>query len=168
MSSLPIAQICSPCVLALGKLIQGTSYSNYDDTIASEWSTIQSKCGVSYPTDVQPLETHLSEFSGFTSHYPVPSTCLSGNTYTVASGDDCVRISTSKQVSTGALISLNQLFPDCSNLQGMSPSFSCLFLYAFPASRIALRMPSFQVASHFAFPTNAQQPRSSKATPAIA
>lgn len=62
----------------------------------------------------------MTNLSGFTSpNTPISSTCLSGNTYTVVSGDDCIKISSSKKVSTGALIVLNQLFPDCSNLLGL-------------------------------------------------
>lgn len=119
MASLPVAQVCSPCILALGRQMQATSYSNYNDAIATEWSTIQTKCGVKYPTAVPPLQTNATEFSGFASPgTPASTTCLSGNTYTVVSGDDCIKISSLKKVSTGALIVLNQLFPDCSNLLG--------------------------------------------------
>lgn len=119
MASLPVAQVCSPCILALGRQMQATSFSNYNDAIAAEWSSIQTKCGVKYPTNVLPLETNATEFSGFASpDAPVSTTCLSGNSYTVVSGDDCIKISSSKKVSTGALIVLNQLLPDCSNLLG--------------------------------------------------
>lgn len=120
MASLPVAQVCSPCILALGQQMQATSYSNYNDAIATEWASIQSKCGVNYPTAVPSLQTNVTEFSGFASpNTPASSiSCLSGNTYTVVGGDDCLKISSLKKVSTGALIVLNQLFPDCSNLLG--------------------------------------------------
>lgn len=120
MASLPVSQVCSPCILALGRQMQATSYSNYNDAIAAEWTSIQTKCGVKYPTAVPPLQTNVTEFSGFASpNTPTSTTCLSGNTYTVVSGDGCLKISSSKKVSTGALIVLNQLLPDCSNLLGM-------------------------------------------------
>ena len=120
MASLPEAQVCSPCILALGQLLQATSFSNYDDTIASEWASIQETCHVNYPTDVQPPEATPTDITGFApANFTISTACISGNTYEVANGDDCVRISTSKSVSTGGLIVLNQLFPDCSNLVGM-------------------------------------------------
>ena len=120
MASLPEAQVCSPCILALGQLLQATSFSNYDDTVASEWASIQKTCNVNYPTDVQPPEATPTDVTGFApANFTISTACISGNTYDVVSGDDCVRISTSKSVSTGGLIVLNQLFPDCSNLLGM-------------------------------------------------
>ena len=118
MTNLPKSQLCSPCLLALGRLIQSTSYSNYDDTVASEWSTIQKQCGVSYPTGVQPPAASPTNVPGFNTNYTASTDCLSGNTYNVVSGDNCVGISTSKGVSTGGLTVINQLLPDCSNLLG--------------------------------------------------
>ena len=128
MASLPRAQICSPCIIALGRLIQGTSFSNYDDTIASEWASIQKTCGVNYPTDVQPPEATPIDITGFApANYTTTTICLSGNTYNVAGGDDCVKISSSKSVSTGSLIIVNKLFPDCSNLLGTWSTIILLF-----------------------------------------
>ncbi|KAI1811896.1 hypothetical protein GGS20DRAFT_588042 [Poronia punctata] len=41
----------------------------------------------------------------------------SGQTYTVASGDDCGSIAVSQSVSAGTLITLNNVLPDCTNLE---------------------------------------------------
>ena len=103
------------------RLLQSTSFSNYDDGAKDEWKSIQNICGVSYPSEVQPPKTNVTTPVGFApANYSVqdPTNCLSGDTYTVANGDDCGKISTSKDVSTGTLIVLNQLFPDCTNLLG--------------------------------------------------
>lgn len=130
MVNLQEAQVCSPCIIALGRLLQATSFSNYDDTIASEWSSIQKTCQVDYPIDVQPPEATPTDMIGFApTNYTISTACISGNTYDVASGDDCVKISQSKNVSTGGLIVLNQLFPDCSNLVGMC-STALLFIFS--------------------------------------
>jgi hypothetical protein len=126
MTSLSEAQLCSPCILSLGQTIQGTSFSNYNLGIASQWSSIQSTCGVDYPIAVQPLTTNLTSISGFasptnsTSNSTAPTFCLSGNKYTVVSGDGCLGISEAKNVPTGTLRVLNDIFPDCSNLDSKS------------------------------------------------
>lgn len=69
---------------------------------------------------MQPLTTNVTDPLGFApAGYPVSSSCLSGNTYAVAPGDECGQIAIAKGVSTGTLISINNLLPDCSNLLGM-------------------------------------------------
>ena len=140
MASLPEAQVCSPCIIALGQLLQSTSFSNYDDTIASEWASIQKTCQVNYPIDVQPPEATPTDMIGFApTNYTISTACISGNIYDVANGDDCVKISKSKSVSTGGLIVLNQLFPDCSNLAGMWPTF---YLFRCPLQKHCVLTPS--------------------------
>lgn len=120
-TSLPPSVLCSPCVLAMYQVLQGTAYSYYDSAMAVEWSTIQSKCNVSYPTQVQQNPTNITNIPGFApANYSTPP-CLSGSTYLVVSGDDCTTISQKQNVSTGALIGLNSLFADCSNLIGKIP-----------------------------------------------
>ena len=47
---------------------------------------------------------------------PSNSTCLSGNFYTVLSGDDVQKIAATKNVATGPLMTLNGIFPDGTNL----------------------------------------------------
>lgn len=130
MTSLSEAQQCSPCILSLGQTIQGTSFSNYDLGIASQWSSIQSTCGVEYPVEVQPLTTNLTSLAGFasptnfTSNSTSPAFCLSGTKYTVVSGDGCIGISAAKNVATGTLRVLNDIFPDCTNLERKSSNVS--------------------------------------------
>ena len=119
MASLPKDQACSPCILGLAQAIQATSYSNYDDSIAADWASLQKLCGVSHPTAVQPFPVNATDVPGFApSGYPVSSTCASGHNYTVVSGDNCQKIAANASVSTGTLIAINNIFPDCSNLEG--------------------------------------------------
>ncbi|KAJ6086049.1 LysM domain protein [Penicillium sp. IBT 16267x] len=115
-TSLPSSVACSPCVLELYKLLQKTPYSYYDSDMVSDWSAIQTLCGVSYPTEVPQNPTNVTDIPGFApANYSTPS-CLSESTYAVVSGDNCIAISQAQNVSTGALIALNNLLPDCSNL----------------------------------------------------
>ena len=128
---LPDDLLCSPCVLALYRVLQGTAYSYYDELMASDWKAIQDKCGVTYPTDVTPNPTNVTDIPGFAT--PGDSaenstiTCLSGNTYTVVSGDNCIAISQQHNVSTGTLLILNNIFADCSNLIGR---YLFIFIYS--------------------------------------
>ncbi|KAI5305672.1 hypothetical protein KEM56_003676 [Ascosphaera pollenicola] len=111
------SQLCSDCVVSLFKYMQSTPYSNYDESLSQIWSAIQAKCSLSYPTDVPPLQTNITQPDGFA---PPGSgaeyTCLSGSNYTVKNGDDCETIAEKNHVSTGTLIAINSLYPDCSNL----------------------------------------------------
>ncbi|KAH9206729.1 hypothetical protein DL95DRAFT_347253 [Leptodontidium sp. 2 PMI_412] len=110
--------LCSPCVLSLYQQLQGTAYSYYDSVMATEWATIQKTCGVSFPTAVPVNPTNVTAIPGYApNNFTTSNVCYSGNTYTVASGDNCIAISKAKGVSTGALININSLLPDCSNLQ---------------------------------------------------
>ncbi|XWW92082.1 hypothetical protein V2A60_000004 [Cordyceps javanica] len=114
---LPKDTLCSECIINLGRLLQGTSFSNYGKKMAQEWQSIQSSCGVSYPTDVQPIAGNQTDIPGYApSGYPV-AMCNSGKTYTVVSGDDCGKIAQNNNVPRGALIANNDILPDCSNLQ---------------------------------------------------
>ena len=120
-TSLPTTVLCSSCVLSLYQQLQGTAYSYYDEIMAAEWSNVQKQCGVSYPTAVPVNPTNVTSIPGFApSNFTSSNFCYSDTTYTVASGDNCVSISKAYNVSTGALININNLLPDCSNLDGMS------------------------------------------------
>ena len=107
--------LCSPCMLQLLRNQQGTAFSGYDESSAQTWASIQSNCGVSYPTIVQPPAATPTAIPGFAnSSYSAP--CLSGNTYLVKSGDDCGAIADANNVATGTLIAINQLLPTCTDL----------------------------------------------------
>lgn len=116
-TGLPASDLCSSCVVSAFRQIQSTPYSNYGAQLVDQWSSIQETCSLDYPTAVQPLQTNVTNLPGYSNlnTTELPS-CLSGNTYTVASGDTCTAISVSQNISTGALISINQVLPDCSNL----------------------------------------------------
>ncbi|KAJ7228438.1 LysM domain protein [Mycena pura] len=114
LNSLPAAQKCSPCVLGLMNQAQGTAFSNFSPLHVDDWVAVQQSCGVSFPTDVQPPVANLS--TPIVANSTGTSQCLSGNLYTVQSGDNCQTIAASKNVATGTLQSINNIFPDCSNL----------------------------------------------------
>jgi len=69
-------------------------------------------CGLNLPTEVNPA-------SNLTFRLPtVPqatanTTCLSGQTYTVQSGDTCASIASSNSVAEGTLWAINNLRPNC-------------------------------------------------------
>lgn len=109
-------ELCSNCVIALFRHQQATPYSNYDDTMASDWADIQKQCGLSYPTDVPALKTNITQPGGFAAPDSAKTGCLSGNTYAVVSGDNCQAICEAKNCATGTLIAINDLYRDCSNL----------------------------------------------------
>jgi hypothetical protein len=97
--------------------MQGTSFSNYDASLATVWSSIQSKCSLSYPTAVPTLQTNVTQPGGFAvPGYTSSPICLSGVTYTVLSGDNCEAIAEKHSVSTGTLIAINDIYADCTNI----------------------------------------------------
>ncbi|MCJ1435514.1 hypothetical protein MMC27_004888 [Xylographa pallens] len=112
----PPDQICSNCIIALFRNIQATPYSNYDQTLASEWASIQSQCGLSYPTAVPILQTNITQPGGFAVPGSGKTGCLSGVNYSVSSGDNCETICEKQKCATGTLIAINDLYIDCSNL----------------------------------------------------
>ena len=118
LTALPKAQLCSPCIIALAQHIQGTAFSNYDTTIATQWQSVQSKCGLDLPTDVQPPAVNGSILiPGYAQENTTqPAACLSGKTYNVVSGDNPEKIADAHDVATGTLAILNGLLPDGSNL----------------------------------------------------
>jgi hypothetical protein len=118
MASLPKSVVCSECVLLLGRLIQSTPFSNYSPRMAKEWAAIQATCGVSYPTAVQPVTGNRTDLPGYAPPGYATAQCLTGKTYTVVSGDDCGKIALQQGVPRGSLMSINNILPDCSNLQG--------------------------------------------------
>jgi spore germination protein YaaH len=95
---------------------QSTPYSNYDTDMAEAWAAIQAQCGLSLPTATQTLETNVTSLGNYApSGYPT-AVCVGGRTYEIASGDNCIDISKNNGVSTGALITLNSLRMDCTNI----------------------------------------------------
>lgn len=70
------------------------------------------------------LSPYLRELSANSAHFlstatpVVNTTCLSGNYYTIQSGDTCTSISESQSVGTRDLISVNGLDSACITIQG--------------------------------------------------
>ena len=114
----PDDQLCSNCIISLFQHQQQTPYSNYDETMASDWSSIQSKCDLSLPTAVPALKTNVTQPGGFAPPGSAKTGCLSGVKYNVASGDNCQAICEKHSCATGTLIAINDLYVDCSNLLG--------------------------------------------------
>lgn len=116
LTSLNNTVLCSPCMVSLLRNQQSTAFSGYSSSSANTWASIQSECDLSYPTAVQSPAATPSTIPGF-ANSSYSATCLSGDTYTVKSGDNCEAIADAHQVATGTLITINQLLPTCSNLQ---------------------------------------------------
>ena len=104
-------------MITLLKAIQSTPYSNYDAQYVQDWVTIQSRCNTGpLPTAPHPPATNMTALPDVTISDPANLTCLSGNHYTVQSGDDVQKIAAAHGVATGTLIILNGIFPDGTNL----------------------------------------------------
>ncbi|KAK6526921.1 hypothetical protein TWF281_010117 [Arthrobotrys megalospora] len=116
---LPQSFLCSECHIKYFRQIQSSMYSNYDEKLAASWRSIQTICGVTYPSTVQawtldpPIPPDQQLPPGSTAN----QTCASGNFHTVTSSDTCISISSQYHVNTYALQILNGLFLDCSNLE---------------------------------------------------
>ncbi|KAK5652943.1 hypothetical protein OQA88_9422 [Cercophora sp. LCS_1] len=110
------ASLCSECIVNLFKHQQSTPYSNYDAEMAEAWAAIQTQCGLNFPTATKTLETNVTSLANYApSGYPT-AVCVGGRTYEIVSGDNCIDISKNNGVSTGALITLNSLRMDCTNI----------------------------------------------------
>ncbi|KAL8694818.1 MAG: hypothetical protein Q9218_000577 [Villophora microphyllina] len=118
LTVLPKNQLCSPCIIALAQHLQGTAYSNYDGSIATQWKSIQTTCGLNLPTDPQPpiVNSSISIPDYVQEGTTQTAKCFSGNTYAVVAGDNIQKIAAAKHVSSGALAILNGILPDGSNL----------------------------------------------------
>ncbi|KAK6333339.1 hypothetical protein TWF718_011154 [Orbilia javanica] len=116
---LPNSFLCSQCHIKYFRQIQSSMYSNYDEKLAASWRAIQTKCSVTYPSNVQewtlnpPIPPEQQLPPGSTAN----ETCVSGDFHTVVSSDTCISISSLYSVNTYHLQILNGLFLDCSNLK---------------------------------------------------
>lgn len=117
LSSLSNDKLCTPCIYALFQHLQSTPFSNYNDALADEWSTIQARCSLSHLTQVQQkfISAHRPRFAGPNAKYT--KGCRSNKTYHVEKGDTVMSIAGKKSVSTGALILSNGLLRDGSDLK---------------------------------------------------
>jgi hypothetical protein len=90
IASLPQAQLCSSCIVALFKHQQSTTFSNYDENMAGQWASAQKLCSISAPTAVPTLYATVVGKPGHApsnDSLPTPA-CLSGQKYTVQPGHD--------------------------------------------------------------------------------
>ncbi|KAJ8105711.1 hypothetical protein OPT61_g10015 [Boeremia exigua] len=110
-------QLCSECIVNLFRHQQSTAYSNYDAEMARAWADIQGRCGLDYPTATPTLKTNVTSLGNYAPSGYATAVCVGGRTHEVVSGDNCVAISKANHVSTGALITMNSLRLDCTNLQ---------------------------------------------------
>ncbi|RYP60326.1 hypothetical protein DL769_008158 [Monosporascus sp. CRB-8-3] len=109
-------QLCSECIVNLFRHQQSTPYSNYDVEMSNAWAEIQARCGLEYPTATPTLKTNVTSLGNYAPSGYATAACVGGRTHEVVSGDNCVDISKANHVSTGALITLNSLRMDCTNL----------------------------------------------------
>ncbi|KAK4214374.1 hypothetical protein QBC37DRAFT_472743 [Rhypophila decipiens] len=106
IEDMPQAQICSFCLGAKLKLMQSSPYSAYDELHAERLQYINKKCGQTGGTEPQAPAINPN---GTT-----PDNCLSGQKYTVKSGDTCNSISLANSVSSSTLYYINADLVNCS------------------------------------------------------
>lgn len=118
IASLPKAQLCSPCIIALFKHQQSTAFSNYDNNMAEQWASAQKVCSTSAPTAVPTPYVTIIDKSGHAPSNASTTTriCLSGKKYAVQTEDSLQKIAVANSVSTGTLKIVNDILPDGSNL----------------------------------------------------
>lgn len=103
-------ELCSWCRVNRYKQMQSTPYSYYDDVWQSQLKEINSKCGLSVPTDIpDPLQPVIDP-------YEPTDFCASDVTYTTAEGDTCDSISQAHKVASAALFMGNVNLKRCSDI----------------------------------------------------
>ncbi|KAG9123024.1 hypothetical protein FRC07_000344 [Ceratobasidium sp. 392] len=103
IQTLDASILCTSCNLQ-NILLTQQSVFGYDPTFVSNaWPTIQSKCKIT-TSITDPGQAYVN----ITEPDPGPTTCLSGKTYTVKSGDTCQAIAVAQTVGTNDLISINR------------------------------------------------------------
>ncbi|QRV82272.1 LysM domain protein [Ceratobasidium sp. AG-Ba] len=111
IESLDPSILCTSCNIQ-NILLTQQSVFGYDPTFVSGvWPTIQSKCKIT-TSITDPGQAYVN----ITEPDPGPTTCLSGKTYTVKSGDTCQVIAAAQSVGTKDLISINSILPGCTNI----------------------------------------------------
>ncbi|RYP37881.1 hypothetical protein DL767_002753 [Monosporascus sp. MG133] len=109
-------QLCSECIVSLFRHQQSTPYSNYDVEMSEAWAEIQARCDLEYPTATPTLKTNVTSLGNYAPSGYATAVCVGSRTHEVVSGDNCLYVSKANHVSTGALITLNSLRMDCTNL----------------------------------------------------
>lgn len=137
---MPQDEICSYCYVERLQMMQQSPYSAYDEYYQSVLETVNRRCGLSGPTEVQEIPIDRPEEEA-----PV---CLSETKYTTVQGDTCTSIAANNNVSSAALYMGNQetirwcssikpglslcLPLPCSKTHRLQPSDTCAGLeYAF-------------------------------------
>lgn len=105
---MPQAQLCSFCLGAKLRLMQSSPYSAYDQLHAERLEYINKVCGAGTGNSTAPLPPPINP-NGTT-----PDTCVSGNKYTVKSGDTCNSIAQANAVSSSTLYYINPELLNCS------------------------------------------------------
>lgn len=116
---------CTDCVLGTYQ-IELQSPLGWDESLASRFASLTSSCqATNYPV-TSPTPNYITTVTtaSTTSSAAAAKSCAS--TYTVQSADDCHSISTSQQVSTAALIYLNNLEADCTNFPTEAGTKLCM------------------------------------------
>ena len=115
-SSLTTAQNCSDCTLGVDSMELSSPFG-YDDNLASNFQSLTSSCSAagyafSSPSNIALNNTPTLTTPGSVSAAPTPS-CISF--YTVVNGDDCNSVAAANNVSTGNLLTANDLNINCEN-----------------------------------------------------
>ncbi len=107
---------CSESIINLFCHQQSTPYLNNGPEMTAAWAAIRANYDLDYHTVTQTLKTNVTSPANYEPSEYTTSACVSGQTYTVISGDNSNDIAKKAGVSTGSLITLNSLRIDCSNL----------------------------------------------------
>ncbi|KAL2793189.1 hypothetical protein BJX66DRAFT_339095 [Aspergillus keveii] len=105
------AQECSDCLLGRYQ-IDLSSHFGYSDRLAKQFSSLTFSCSETGYSYTSPTPIALN---GTDTPTPTPVSCSDNAKYTIKDGDDCSSISLSQNVSTFALLHLNELQAYCKN-----------------------------------------------------
>ncbi|KAL4756108.1 pectate lyase superfamily protein-domain-containing protein [Aspergillus foveolatus] len=110
LEQMPKDEICSYCFVKRHQMMQQSPYSPYDEYYQSVLEAINTRCGLSGPTEIKEVPLN-----------PLPTEealCLSDVTYTTADGDTCTSIAKATSVSSAALYMGNQdIIQWCSSIK---------------------------------------------------
>jgi hypothetical protein len=97
---MPEAEACSYCYTTRLQMMQQTPYSVYDDYYQEVLVELNSRCGLSGPTDILEVPwATIEEEDEF---------CVSDKYYTTVKGDNCTSIAAANKVSSASLYTGNQ------------------------------------------------------------
>jgi LysM domain. len=107
---MPEAEACSYCYTTRLQMMQHTPYSMYDHYYQEVLVELNSRCGLSGPTDILEIPwATIEEENEF---------CVSDNYYTTVQGDNCTSIAAANKVSSASLYTgIQEKIVDCFSIK---------------------------------------------------